>query len=92
MFISSYNTYISTNSSERTATTKLQKSKEQVASFISHLTQDEVLESKNSNELPLDYISNYKVFSNKQKLQDQELYKDKVEYEKGKKILNVKTA
>ena len=92
MFISSYNTYINTNSSERTATAKLQKSKDQVASFISHLTKDEVLESKKSNELPLDYISNYKVFNNKQKLQDQQQYQDKVEYEKSNAVQNAKTA
>ena len=92
MFISSYNTYINTNSSDRTATAKLQKSKEQASSFISHLTQDEVLESKKYTKLPLDYISNYKVFSNKQKLQNQEQYQDKVEYEKNNAVQNAKTA
>ena len=94
MFVSSYSTYINSNSSEKQVSSKIQKAKEQTSSFVLDPTQGDVLESKKSAGLPLNYISNYKVFNNKQKLQDDETYqdKDKAQYTHSKTIQNAKDA
>lgn len=76
MFVSSYNTYIDTNTTKRTQNERSDASKKPSASFESKLLQttpkDVVLDTK----LPLNYISNYKALNNQQKLQEQELTKN----------------
>lgn len=92
MFVSSYNTYISTNNSQRDTNQKVEKSKNFSDSFESKLEQSVVLESKNTKNLPITYISNYKAFSNKQKLQEEFQNKDAQKYSKINTIQNAKNA
>ena len=92
MFVSSYNTYVSTNNSDRAANQKVDRSKPSTGSFESKLEQSSVLESKNTQNLPITYISNYKAFSNKQKLQEQFQNKDEVKYNKINAMKNAQTA
>ncbi len=72
MFVSSYNTYISninTNKTQKQDDKKVELKKE--SSFDIHLKQNEqVLTSKVDTHTPINYISNYKSFANKQKLQE----------------------
>lgn len=92
MFVSSYNTYVNTNNSDRTSNQKVDKSKYYSSSFESKLAQNIVLESKDTQNLPITYISNYKAFSNKQKLQKQFQNKDEIEIKKINTIKNAKEA
>ncbi len=70
MFVSSYNTYITTNPSDKNSAQKLEKKSSSGESFQSQLKQHSLLESKDTKNIPINYISNYKAFSNKQKMQD----------------------
>nr|WP_321266414.1 hypothetical protein [uncultured Sulfurimonas sp.] len=92
MFISSYNTYINTNSSQKTENQKTEKPKSLGESFESKLAQNLVLESKNTQNLPITYISNYKAFSNKQKLDEEFQNKDATKYTKINSMKNAKNA
>lgn len=92
MFISSYNTYVNTNNADKTVNQKIEKSKPSGASFASELAQNNIVESKNTQNLPITYISNYKAFSNKQKLQEEFQNKDEVKYTKMKAIKSAKDA
>lgn len=72
MFVSSYNTYVHSNSSEKVQKEKeVQPSKSTYSRFANEQAQTTnqslTLAKK---ELPLSYISNYKVMNNQQKLQD----------------------
>jgi hypothetical protein len=71
MFVSSYNTYISTDTSNKSQRERVDTSKERKSSFDTKLLNND---SKNivatNNKLPLSYISNYKALSNQQKLQE----------------------
>ncbi len=92
MFVSSYSTYVSTNNSQRVDKQRAGNSKTQGKSFESQLSQSSVLKSKNIQNLPINYISNYKAFSNKQKLQEGFENSTKNEYNKSKAINSAKTA
>ena len=92
MFVSSYNTYVSTNNSDRTSNQRVDKAKPSTGSFESKLEQSGVLESKNTQNLPITYISNYKAFSNKQKLQEQFQNKDEIKYNKVNAMKNAQSA
>jgi hypothetical protein len=92
MFVSSYNTYVSTNNSDRTANQRVDKAKPSTGSFESKLEQSSVLESKNTQNLPITYISNYKAFSNKQKLEEQFQNKDEIKYNKINAMKNAQSA
>jgi len=70
MFVSSYNTYIATNPSDKSSTQRLESKSSSRESFESKLKEYSLLESNSTQNLPINYISNYKAFSNKQKLQD----------------------
>ncbi|MEA1891604.1 MAG: hypothetical protein U9N33_02700 [Campylobacterota bacterium] len=91
MFISSYNTYIQTNTSNQPPKSKIESSKESATSFKSQLSQV-IVESKNTTNLPIDYISNYKAFNNKQKLQEQLQSSDLNRYKKTNENQNAKVA
>jgi hypothetical protein len=71
MFVSSYNTYVHSNSSEKVQK-EVQPSKNSYSRFAS--TQDKTTNPALpllKKELPVSYISNYKVMNNQQKLQEQ---------------------
>ncbi|MBL0708277.1 MAG: hypothetical protein JJW00_04450 [Sulfurimonas sp.] len=92
MFVSSYNTYISTNSTQKVQNEKNEALKASKVSFDSQLLNNTILESTNTQNYPINYISNYKTFSNKQKLQEsfENITKDK--YTKNKAIKNAQNA
>jgi hypothetical protein len=92
MFVSSYNTYITANNPDKIINQRVEKSKSSVDSFASKLEQSTIVESKNTQNLPITYISNYKAFSNKQKMQDEFQNKDTQKYAKTNAIQNAKNA
>ncbi|WP_294961922.1 hypothetical protein [Sulfurimonas sp.] len=92
MFVSSYNTYVNTNNSDRNANHKVDKAKNSSTLFESKLAQNSVIESKDTQNLPITYISNYKSFNNKQKLQEQLENKDGIKFNKINDIKNAKEA
>jgi len=94
MFVSSFNTYISDINLKK-ARQNTQKVKDAERSdFSSHLPENQqVLASKVDFKTPINYISNYKSFANKQKLQDEKLTKKPIErFTKINKMQNAKTS
>ncbi|EQB39887.1 hypothetical protein M947_04720 [Sulfurimonas hongkongensis] len=90
MFVKSYNTYITTNPTEKSSTEKLEKRVSSSSeSFESKPKEHTPLESKSTQSLPINYISNYKVLSNKQKMQKD--FEDK-ETQKFSKINTLNSA
>ncbi len=71
MFVSSYNTYIHPNTTDKTSKTKgfndaKVKPSNAFASKLSHTSQ---VSSTNLKNTPINYINNNKIFNNRQKLQ-----------------------
>jgi len=89
MFVSSYNTYISTNTSEKINRRDSDVKKNESSSFASKLSQKTTLTPQLTKNFPIDYVANYKVFNNQQKLHDQQISKNE---EKFKNINNLKNA
>ena len=94
MFVSSYSTYINTN--DKLSKPKIDIQKVQEKSFNNILSKSTTLVAYDTKNLPINYISNYKSFSNKQKLLDnQTKNKNTVKFKKindFKKINNIKNA
>lgn len=91
MFVSSYNTYIDTNSANKSKKSS-DFSKVASESFESKLTQSTALQSKELHNPATNYISDYKSFSNKQKLLHQIESTDAKRYKQIKDLQNAKTA
>ena len=72
MFVSSYNTYIQTNASERVAKQKEPVSRESSTSFSSHFLEEQKLELPHTLNLPVDYVSRGKSLSVKEEIKQQE--------------------
>ena len=68
MFVSSYSTYIGANNSQKFDKDRVNKSSTSTKTFDSTLAKSVILEAKDTKDLSIDYISNYKSFNNKQKL------------------------
>lgn len=93
MFVSSYNTYITTNASEKSSAQRLEKKLPlSESSFESKLEEQSPLESKNTQNLPINYISNYKAFSNKQKMQESFEDKSSTKFTKVNNLNSAKEA
>lgn len=92
MFVSSYSTYVNTNNTQKVQNQKDESQKSSKISFDSKLIQNTVLESTNNKNFPIDYISNYKAFSNKQKLENEFENKTKDKYTKNKAIKSAQSA
>lgn len=91
MFVSSYNTYIGTNANEKINKPNFDSQKTQNKSFANSLQSSSILVAYDSKNIPINYISNYKSFYNKQKLQDnQEKTKDELEFKKISDFKNAK--
>ncbi|MCD4668509.1 MAG: hypothetical protein K8R44_08010 [Sulfurimonas sp.] len=68
MFVSSYSTYVPTNTSDKVAKQKVYKADDKLKAFDSALKEDTSnIDFKKSN-LPVDYISKKQVLHNKQQL------------------------
>jgi len=92
MFVSSYSTYISTTVNDKTNKPKVDTQKTESKPFGSILSKDKPLQAYDNKHIPINYISNYKSFSNQQKLQEQVKSKDEVKFKKISNIKNAKTA
>lgn len=92
MFVSSYNTYITTNPSDKSSTQRLEKRSTSSESFESQLKDDTPIESKNTQNLPINYISNYKAFSNKQKMQENFIDRESQKFSKINTLNSAKEA
>ena len=78
MYVSSYNTYIHPNTSERSAKTRFDKQSSEGKKFDSNFSDNKsYVTSKNSN-LPIDYIAKSNIYNNKNELefQTQQLQED----------------
>jgi len=71
MYVSSYSTYINTNSSDRVQREREEPKREGKTSFASKLASSNVKTLTAQISLPINYVSNYKVLNNQQKLQQE---------------------
>ena len=76
MFVSSYSTYIDTNTTRRSQHERSESVKKPSVSFESKLLQTTPKDVVLGSKLPLNYISNYKALNNQQKLEEKELTKN----------------
>ena len=71
MFVSSYNTYVQTDSTNKSRDFKANELKKE-SFFLSEAASNEpAFAPRNEKSLPIDYVSGYKSFQNQQKLQEQ---------------------
>lgn len=91
MFVSSYNTYVNVNNSQRIE--KKDTPQKQGESFAQTLSSKTVPSLSLAPQLPVNYISNYKALSNQQKLQqDTEQHKEKTKFTKINATVSAKEA
>ena len=92
MYVSSYSTFVNTNSSQKVQREREIPQKESKTSFASKLspTPDKVL--NNTSKLPINYVSNYKVLNNQQKLQEETQNNSKLRFSKIKAFVSAKDA
>lgn len=90
MFVSSYNTYIATNTNDKPSKSRVVQEKSDDKSFAKTLTKTApILQAYDNKNIPINYISNYKSFANQQKLQEQVKTKDEIKFQR---ISAMKTA
>ncbi|MEO1953906.1 MAG: hypothetical protein ABGW74_04305 [Campylobacterales bacterium] len=94
MFVSSFNTYISdVNLKKARQNTQKAKDAEKFDFSLNLQKNQQVLTSTFDAKTPINYISNYKSFANKQKLQDKQLTKKPIDkFSKINKMQNAKTS
>jgi len=95
MFVSSYSTYINPNSTEKISREKNEEYKKSSSSFSEKLASKPVEAFSETSLFPINYVSNYKVLNNQQKLQ--ESYQntknsEKLKFSKFNKLSNAKSA
>jgi len=91
MFVSSYSTYVSANTNDKLNKPKINTQKFQEKSFSNILSKSATLVAYDTKNIPINYISNYKSFNNKQKLLDKQVKsKDEVKFKKISDINNAK--
>lgn len=71
MFVSSYSTYIQSNTSDKTAKQRVEKPSSEIRSFDSKPNQNATSTGIKNTALPIDYISKSQVLNNKQELEYQ---------------------
>jgi len=85
MYVSSYSTFINTSSSDRVQREREEPKREGKSSFASNLVKPSTKLLGNSASLPINYVSNYKVLNNQQKLQqDTQQNMEKMKFSKIK--------
>lgn len=92
MFVSSYNTYIGTDTQSKINNYKSESSKKESDFFKGELLKSSVVEPYTNKNLPIDYISNYKSFSNHQKLLEQTKSQDETNLKKLSLLNSAKNA
>jgi len=93
MFVSSYSTYVTTNLNDKVNKSRFNEQKQEDKSFSKVLSKTPPLTAYDTKNIPINYISNYKSFANKQKLQDSEIKsKDEVKFKKMSDKTNAKVS
>jgi len=92
MYISSYNTYINTNSNDKIQRDRVEETSKDSQSFSKKLSSQAVKVIDTTSNLPINYISNYKVLNNQQRLKDDILNSDKAKFSKIKAVASSKSA
>ena len=92
MYVSSFSTYVNTDSSRRTQNSSSQKSDNVSNLFETSLTSKTVKNVDTSAKFPISYISNYKALNNQQKLQDNKQSQAEVEFGKIQTLDSAKNA
>lgn len=92
MFVSTYATFITPNSSNKTDSHKTKEPKSESESFSKELSNSAIVRSHTDKNLPIDYISNYKSFNNQQKLQEQLQTHDELRLKQLTTTINAKVA
>lgn len=94
MFVSSYSTYINTNASDKIQKERSDAQKTITSSFESALESQTVDKSLSiipaRNQLPVNYISNYKALNNQQKLQREQTLEGDIPKETTKSVAQTK--
>jgi hypothetical protein len=93
MFVSSYSTYIDTNRLQKSQETQKEERKTDSSAFSKQLKFNPTALQKSTGNIPINYISDYKVLNNQQKLQqDTEQNMQKLKFSKIKAFDSAKTA
>lgn len=92
MYVSSYSTYINSSSSDKVQKESDIPQKETKSSFASKLSDTPATVLNNSSKLPINYVSNYKVLNNQQKLQEETQNNSKLRFSKIKAFVSAKDA
>ncbi len=82
MFVSSFSTYINTESTNRAKQERVQENKSTAESFETKLLSKTVQNVATSPKFPINYISNYKALNNQQKLQENPQNSEKTKFAK----------
>ena len=80
MYVSSFSTYINTESTAKTQQSRVSQSKSSVESFETKLLSKTVKNIDTSPKFPINYISNYKSLNNQQKLQENPQSSEKTKF------------
>jgi len=72
VFVSSYSTYVASNTSDKTLKVNTEREKEGKSSFSSKLLSASKVNTKAFNSFPVDYVITNKTFGNKQQLEFQQ--------------------
>jgi hypothetical protein len=93
MFVSSYSTYVDTNTLQKSKETQKEERKSESSAFAKQLKFNPNALQKQANQSPINYISDYKVLSNQQKLQEQTQHNmQKLKFSKLKAFDSAKSA
>ena len=93
MFVSSYNTYIHTNTTDKTTKSKESASASGSKSFESKLLHTSQIAQTESKNTPINYLDGSKIFKNRQKLQQNiESKEELANVNKFNKFSSVKSA
>jgi len=80
MYVSSFSTYINTESTARTQQNRVYESQNSTKSFETKLLSKTVKNLDTSPKFPINYISNYKSLNNQQKLQENSQSSEKTKF------------
>ncbi len=92
MFVSSYTTYVSANTSDKINQKHIDNKKDESKLFATKLLETQVQKLHTNKNLPIDYVHNYKSFNNQQKLQEGIKTPDEIKFQKAKDMKNAKSA
>jgi hypothetical protein len=92
VYISSYNTYITANTADKIQRERGEESSKSSSSFSKKLSEQTIKVIDTSSKFPINYISDYKVLNNQQRLKDDTLNKERAKFSKVKTLINSKSA